>query len=131
MGRVGCIIVADFSIAAMVRSNPELDGAVFAIARSLAPHAEIEFISPCARELGIRAGMTIAQARAVSSDLSVVHRSPAAEASAHSALLDAAEAISPVIQAGVPGCVWIDLAGLHRIYSSEEEIAAELIRNVR
>ena len=75
--------------------------------------------------------MTIAQARAISSDLIVVHRSPAAESSAHSALLDAAESVSPVIESGAPGCAWVDLAGLHRIYNGEEEITAELLRCVR
>jgi len=75
--------------------------------------------------------MTIAQARAIAADLVVVHRSPAAESSAHSALLDAAESVSPVVEAGAPGCVWIDLAGLHRIYQGEEEITAELVRCVR
>ena len=131
MARIACIMVADFSIAAMVRSNPALEGKVLAIARSLAPHADLDAISVRARELGIRPGMTIAQARAVSSDLIVVHRSNAAESSAHSALLDAAESVSPVVESGPSGCVWLDLAGLNRIYSGEEEIAAELTRCVR
>ena len=131
MARIACIMVADFSIAAIVRSNPALADKVLAIGRSLAPHAELDAVSPRARELGIRAGMTIAQARSISSDLVVVHRSPAAESSAHSALLDAAESVSPVAESGEPGCVWIDLAGLHRIYNGEEEITAELVRCVR
>ena len=131
MARIACIMVADFSIAALVRANPAFEGSVLAIGRSLAPHAELETVSVRAREVGIRAGMTIAQARAVSSDLIVAHRSPAAESSAHSALLDAAESISPVVEAGAPGCVWLDLAGLHRIYSDENKIAAELIKQVR
>jgi protein ImuB len=131
MARIACIMVADFSIAAIVRSNPALAGKVLAIGKSLAPHAELETVSPRARDLGIRAGMTIAQARAISSDLIVVHRSPAAESSAHSALLDAVESVSPIVESGAPGCAWIDLAGLHRIYNGEEEMTAELIRCVR
>jgi protein ImuB len=131
MARIACILVADFSIAALVRSNPALDGKVLAIARSLAPHADLDAVSVRARELGIRPGMTIAQARAVSSNLIVVHRSNAAESSAHSALLDAAESVSPVVESGASGCVWLDLAGLNRIYRGEEEIAAELTRCVR
>ena len=131
MARIACIMVADFSIAALVRSNPALADKVLAIGKSLAPHAELDAVSPRARELGIRPGMTIAQARAISSDLIVVHRSPAAESSAHSALLDAAESVSPVIESGAPGCAWVDLAGLHRIYNGEEEITAELLRCVR
>src|SRR5258708_38929417 len=131
MARIACIMVADFSIAALVRSNPALEGRVLAIGRSLAPHAELETVSIPAREVGVRDGMTIAQARAVSSNLIVAHRSPAAESSAHSALLDAAESISPVVEGGAPGCVWLDLAGLHRIYNDENAIAAELIKQVR
>ncbi|MDO8433922.1 MAG: DNA polymerase Y family protein [Candidatus Binatus sp.] len=131
MARIACIMVADFSLAALVRSNPAFESSVLAIGRSLAPHAELETVSVRARETGIRAGMTIAQARAVSSDLIVAHRSPAAESSAHSALLDAAESISPVVEGGAPGCVWLDLAGLHRIYNDENEIAAELVKQVR
>jgi protein ImuB len=132
MARIACIMVADFPIAALVRSNPALANKVLAIGRSLAPHAELDAVSPRARELGIRPGMTIAQARAISSGLAVVHRSPAAESSAHSALLDAVESVSPVVEPGAPGCAWVDLAGLHRIYNNgEEEIIAELIRCVR
>ena len=131
MARIACIMVADFSIAAIVRSNPALADKVLALGKSLAPHAELDAISPRARALGIRPAMTIAQARAISSDLIVVHRSPAAESSAHSALLDAVESVSPVVEAGAPGCAWVDLAGLHRIYHGEEEITAELLRCVR
>src|ERR1700731_4674 len=111
MARIACIMVADFSIAALVRSNPSLADKVLAIGRSLAPHAELDAVSTRARELGIRPGMTIAQARAISSDLTVVHRSPAAESSAHSALLDAAESVSPVIESGAPGCARVGLPG--------------------
>jgi protein ImuB len=131
MSRIACIMVADFSIAAIVRSNPAFADKVLAIGKSLAPHAELDAVSLRARELGIRSGMTIAQARAISSDLIVVHRSPAAESSAHSALLDAAESVSPVIESGAPGCAWVDLAGLQRIFNGEEEITAELLRCVR
>jgi protein ImuB len=131
MARIACIMVADFSIAALVRSNPELADKVLAIGKSLAPHAELDAVSVRARELGIRPGMTIAQARAISSDLIVVHCSPAAESSAHSALLDAVESVSPAVESGAPGCAWVDLAGLNRIYNGEEEITAELLRCVR
>jgi protein ImuB len=131
MARIACIMVADFSIAALVRSNPALADKVLAIGKSLAPHAELDNVSVRARELGIRSGMTIAQARAISSDLIVVHCSPAAESSAHSALLDAVESVSPIVESGAPGCAWVDLAGLNRIYNDEEEITADLIRCVR
>jgi protein ImuB len=131
MSRIGCIVVADFSIAAIVRANPELADAVLVLARSTAAHAEIDCVSPRARALGVRAGMTLAQARAISSALAVAAPSPAAERSAIAALADAAESVSPVVEPGESGCVWLDLAGLERLYGGEEEIASELIRRVR
>ncbi|HEY6421151.1 MAG TPA: DNA polymerase Y family protein [Candidatus Binataceae bacterium] len=131
MGRIACILVSDFSIAALVRANPTLEGAVLAIADSTAAHAELSVLSLRARERGIRPAMTLAQARAISSDLIIRARSQAAEHSAAAALADAAESISPAVEVGAPGCVWLDLAGLGRIYSSEEEVAAELQRRVR
>jgi protein ImuB len=133
MARIACILVPDFSIAALVRSNPAYADAVLAIAATLAPHGELIAISPSARKLGMRPGMTIAQARAVSSDLIVALSSPAAESSAHAALADAAESISPAVEPGVHdnGCVWVDLTGLHRLYADENEIAAEIMRRAR
>ncbi len=131
MARIGCIFVADFPIAAIVRANPALEGAVLALAESAAAHAEILAVSADARALGIRAGMTIAQARAVSANLIVNSPASAAENSAHQALADAAESISPVVEPGAPGCVWLELSGLGRIFASEDELAAELARRVR
>jgi protein ImuB len=131
MGRIACILVADFSIAALVRANPALEGGVLALAGSLTPHAELIAVSTRARALGIRAGMTIAQARAVSSELVVVLRTDAAEASAIDALVEVAESISPLVEADASGCVWIDLAGLERIHAGEAELADRIVRSVR
>jgi len=44
MARIACIMVADFSIAALVRSNPALEGKALAIGPSLAPHAELDAV---------------------------------------------------------------------------------------
>jgi protein ImuB len=131
MSRAACLVVCDFPAAALVRANPDYAGAPLAITRSLAPHAEIEFVSASARSVGIRAGMTIAQARTASSALNVAMRSPAAEASAHAALADAAQSVSPVVEPGAPGIVWIDIEGLDRIFSSEEALGRELAARVR
>lgn len=131
MGRIACILVADFSLAALIRANPALEGTTLALAESLAPHAELAAVSLRARTSGIRPGMTTAQARAISPELKVVTRSFAAEHSAANALIDVAESVSPLVEAGEPGCVWLDLAGMERIHPDEEELAAEIMRRVR
>src|SRR5579863_9711796 len=141
MGRIACILVSDFPVAAIVRGNPELAGPPLALSATDAPHAELTAVSPRARAAGLRPGMTAAQARGISSELVIVRNSPAAEQSAADALLDAAQSFSPVVEAGAPGCVWLDLGGLARLFKHssnqngagdlENEIAAEIGRRVR
>src|SRR5438874_13171263 len=133
--RIACLLVADFSVAAIARGNPELKEQPFALVRMAASrqlagnssgfsrksaeyqsHSELSNVSPAARASGLRPGMTVAQARALIPDLIVTHPSPAAERSAADALLDVAESMSPVIEEGVPGCVWIDLTGMETLY---------------
>jgi len=130
MGRIACILVADFSLAAIVRANPALEGKPLALSDSLAPHSELTAASSSARANGIRAGTTIAQARAISSSLIVMHGSRAAEHSAAAALINVAESVSPVVESGEPGCVWFDLAGMERVHGSETELASEIVRRV-
>jgi protein ImuB len=86
--------------------------------------------------------MTVAQARALIPDLIMMCPSPAAERSAADALLDVSDSISPVIEEGMPGCVWLDLTGVERIHRHstsvegsadqvENSIAVELVRRAR
>ncbi len=130
MPRIACILVPNFPIAAIVRANPELHLAPFAISNTSAPHAELIAVSTRARKSGIYPAMTIAQARSIIPDLAVVNHSEAAETSAMDALADAAESISPLVEKGDDGRVWLDLAGLERLMGSEEAIAAELEKRV-
>jgi protein ImuB len=131
--RIACILVADFSIAAIVRANPELRDQPLALTRMPSPrrsapgrgrssenvvqyhpHSELCAVAPAAKAAGVRAGMTVAQARALIPQLCVTHPSSAAERTAADALADAAGSISPVVEAGAAGCVWLDLTMLYR-----------------
>ncbi len=132
--RIACLLVADFSLAAIMRANPELRERPFALTRAAAgrrstdsvgdaargagcrPHSELSQVSAQARAMGVRPGMTVAQARALIPDLAVINPSPAAERAAADALIDVAESISPVIEESMPGCVWLDLTGSERFY---------------
>ena len=83
--RIACILVADFALAAIMRANPELRERPFALARvanggrstndtgvtgrgaGCHPHSELSQVSAQARALGVRPGMSVAQARAPNS----------------------------------------------------------------
>jgi nucleotidyltransferase/DNA polymerase involved in DNA repair len=167
--RIACVLVGDFAVAAIARANPELRDRPFALIRMPAarspmssgglvskpaiggllrkpaayqPHSELSDVSPSARAAGVRPAMTVAQARALIPDLIVTRPSSAAERSAADALLDVAESMSPVAEEGTPGCVWLDLTGVERLYrysmgaegsadDVENSIAEELIRRAR
>ena len=149
--RIACLLVADFPLAAIVRANPELRDRPCALIRTAhgtgcAPHSELSQVSAPAQALGVRPTMTVAQARALIPDLAILNPSPAAERAAADALLDVAESISPIVEEGAPGCVWLDLTGSSRFYrppsgqsedpretydTQEESIADELVRRAR
>jgi protein ImuB len=131
MSRIACILIADFPLAAIVRTNPELRDSALAAADSLEGHAELIAVSARARASGIRPGMTIAQARALLPAILVMARSPDAERSAHDAILDAAESFSPIVEDGGPGRVWLDLGGLASLYGAEDQMAVELASRAR
>lgn len=84
-GAIACILVTDFPLAALLRAEPALVGVPLVISASHAAHAETLFVSAAALKQGVRAGMTLAQARMMSAQLVARPRSAAAEQSAMSA----------------------------------------------
>jgi protein ImuB len=150
---VGCVRIPDFSIAAIVRANPDLRDCPLVLTRTPSHSwnrkrlddsagGELSAVSAVARNYGIETGMTVAQARALIPNLIVMAPSPEAERSAIDALLDAAESISPVVEEGPPGCVWLDLTGNGRLFRHqkskvdsemdlEQKIAEEIATRVR
>src|SRR5215472_9391059 len=73
--RIACVLVADFAVAAITRTNPELRDRPFALIRmptsrspksnsskpaAYQPHSELSHVSPTARAAGLRPTMTVA-----------------------------------------------------------------------
>jgi protein ImuB len=121
--RIACILVADFPLAAAVRQSPELRDQPLVLIESAGrrdlvgvANMECRFVSAHARAMGVRTGMTVARARAAASGLAVASRSPAAEVSAAEALVDVAISLSPLVEAGADGEVYLDLGGLERLH---------------
>ena len=121
--RIACILVEDFPLAAVMRQSPNLRERPLALVESAGrrdatgvANMECRFVSARARAMGARAGMTVARARAAAAGLAVMSRSPAAEASATEALIDAALSFSPLVEASTGGKVYLDLGDLERLY---------------
>jgi protein ImuB len=126
--RVAALWVPDFPLQALRRSTPELAEAPLAVAAGPLPRDEVVAISAEAAELGVRTGMTAAQARQVAPTALVRVTPEAAAAAADEALADVAGGFSPRARRHAPGEVLLDVGGLVPRFGSEQGIAHELLR---
>lgn len=131
MPRIACLLVADFPLAALLRADPELRGRPVAVSESAEPRAPLVAVSPQAASAGIRAGQTIAEARALHAALVVrrIHTEVASAASA--ALLDVADSFSPRVECAAPGVAFLDLDGLAALFGDERYLAVSLRARIR
>ncbi len=114
MTRVGCLVVPLFPLAARLRSEPDLRGEAVAIFQGNGSAARILAATRRARKAGVRAGMTLPQARALLPALTTRARDRECERAAQESLLEVAESFSPRIEDTGEGTVYLDLTGLER-----------------
>ncbi len=129
--RIACLRVPDFPLQALRRSAPDLAEARLAIAAGPLPRDAIVAVSAEAAELGVRAGMTAAQARHVAPGVQVRVTPEAVAAAADEALADVASGFSPRVKRWLPGEVLLDVGGLAPRFGSEGAVAHELLRACR
>jgi len=126
--RIAALLVPDFPVQALRRSYPELGEAPLAVTAGPSPRDAVVAVAAEAAELGVKTGMTAAQARQVAP--AALQRSVPAEvaAAAGEALADVAGGLSPQLRRCRPGEVLLEVGGLLRRWGSEEAIAGELLR---
>ena len=123
--RYACAWIPRFAAAALVRRDPDLRGRAVAVLTGTAALRSVAGVTTEAWTRGIRPGMSAAEARAWAPDLVVRDRDLATERAATAALLDAAWAVSPRVEAAAPDQVCLDLAGLPHLYRADIHAAAE------
>ncbi|MGH9399561.1 MAG: hypothetical protein ACRD00_04275 [Thermoanaerobaculia bacterium] len=106
--RLACVLVPLFPLAARLRSEPELKGEAVAVCEGNGNAARVVAASRRAREKGVRAGMTLPQARALLPGLVARGRDRESEHAAQEALLEAADAFSPRVEDAGDGVVFFD-----------------------
>ena len=111
---IGCLTVPLFPLAARLRSEPELVEEAAAVVEGDGSAARIVAGTRRARRAGVAPGQTLAQARALVPQLATRPRDPDCERSAREALLEAVEGLSPRIEDGGEGVVYLDVHGLER-----------------
>jgi protein ImuB len=114
VARIACLAVPLFPLAARLRAEPELGRTAAAVVEGEGPAARLLAATRGARHLGVRAGMTLAQARALLPRLVARGRDGECEAAAAAALVEVAERFSPRVEAAAPGLVFLDADGVAR-----------------
>ena len=117
-----CIYIPNFSVASVLRAEPELQSHAIAIFEGKPPLEKIIAVNEKARELGISPGITKAQAE-LCPGLALRPRSTLQESSAHAALLDCAQSFSPVVEDTARDTVLLDLAGMESLFGSLTKIS--------
>lgn len=118
MTRIACILVPMFPLAARLRSEPDLLHEAVAIVEGNGTHAHVVAATRRARKKEIRAGLSLAQARAILPKLIARGRDAACERAAQEALLEVAETFSPRIEDAEAGAVFVDITGMERHFES-------------
>jgi protein ImuB len=126
-----CVWVPYFAAAALERCEPAVRERALAVVTGAPPTTRVVDANAAAREAGVRPGMPDAEAGARCPGL--VRRPVAEEAmvSARHALLESALAVSPRIEDGGPGLVYVDIAGLARLLGPPGSIARHLAHRAR
>ena len=121
------IFVPDFSVEAILRSEPDLSSQAVAILEGKPPQQRIFAINEKARQVGIEAGMTKLQAEACP-ELMLRNRSVLQESSAHAALLDCAQSFSPRVEDTAPDLILLDINGMEGLFGEPAKLARDLAR---
>ncbi|HEX7410285.1 MAG TPA: DNA polymerase Y family protein [Candidatus Binatia bacterium] len=124
--RLACLSVPDFTLAALLRAEPDLCGVPVAVADGPGPRARLLAVSSAAARCGVAAAITTAQAKAIAADLVVRQLSPDTLRAAQAALCDAAESFSPRVEDAGGGIAYLDLEGLGSLCDSESQLANAL-----
>jgi protein ImuB len=124
-------LVVDFPLVALLRAELDLRGRPVATVERDEPRAPLTAVSAEARGLGLRAGMSTAEARTISHRL--VIRRPSAELlrSATEAAIDVADSFSPRVENASPGVFFLDIEGLRSLFGTESHLATSLAARLR
>lgn len=116
---LACLHVPLFPLAARLRAEPDLRTGTVAVTEGNGTAARVVAATRAARRLGLRPGMTLAQARTLLPKLVARGRDAAAERAAQEALLDVAGLFSPRVEDTADGVVVLDVDGLERQFATE------------
>ncbi|HEY5448724.1 MAG TPA: hypothetical protein VIQ54_08230, partial [Polyangia bacterium] len=146
--RIACVFVPQLALQAVLRRTPEARGGPVAVLEASGGEgagrsnaggagkargkrvARVTETSPEARRAGVRAGMTGAQASAVSAGLRLLTVTAADREAASAALADVGYAFAAAIERGDADRIFFDSEDLARLYPAGETAIAQAVQAV-
>jgi protein ImuB len=117
-----CLYVPNFSLAAVLRAEPELQARAVAVFEGKPPLEKVFAVNEKASSMGITPRMSKAQAE-LCAELALRSRSPLQESAAHAALLDCAQSFSPIVEEAAADTAILDLSGMESLFGPLPEMA--------
>ncbi|MFA7249438.1 MAG: DNA polymerase Y family protein, partial [Dehalococcoidia bacterium] len=118
---ITCLTVPRLGLSLALSEHPALAGE--AVALSDEAHLRVVEITPAARRRGVRPGMPLREAVALCPTLAVLEPRGAVIARCAASLVEAMEAVSPLVEEAVPGVVFADLRGTDHLYPRLDDLA--------
>lgn len=106
---------------------PGLPEAPFACVEKVRGALRLCALSPAAAQLGLSAGMALADARARVPALAAIPYDPAADARWLATIADRCEHVSPMVATVPPDAIVIDITGCAHLFGSEAGLAGQLL----
>ena len=125
---VAALIIPHFALRMSLLDQPELDGLPLVLTSPPNSRTVVNDCTPEASRQGVRPGMLLREVTALCPDAIFIEPNPVRESNVFDDILRSLEAFSPSIEAGPPGCCYVDLHGLQRHDASPEAAAVRLLR---
>ncbi|HYU34550.1 MAG TPA: DNA polymerase Y family protein [Thermoanaerobaculia bacterium] len=117
--RIACVSLPLFPLAARLRSEPELSREALVVVEGNGNAARVVAGNRLARSAGIKAGLTLPQARALCPKLVARSRDEECERAAQEALLEVAERFSPRVEDTGEGTAFLDVNGIEHHFKGD------------
>ncbi len=125
---VAALIIPHFALRISLLDQPELDGLPLILTSPPNSRTVVADCTPEASRQGVRPGMLLREVTALCPEAIFIEPNPVREATIFDEILRSLETFSPSIEAGPPGCCYVDLQGLQRHDTSPEAGAVRLLR---
>jgi protein ImuB len=114
----------------LTRQSPELAGQPLAVVATVRSARQITALNDDAARLGLRATMSLVDARAMYPQLAAIDADDAADAAALDHIADWCDRYTPLIGLDPPDGLLLDISGCAHLFGGEEALRRDLVRRL-